>query len=334
MKADELSFVNLQLAGMLKSGIPLEASLKQICENMRAGQLREELRLLEADLAAGVPLNDAIAKRQLPELYIQMIRVGAKSNNLPGVLTLMADYYERLNSLWTRLKGLLVYPLIVVASAFVVSTVLAIIYSRFIGELGEALSETVFSSKKTMSMGALIFSAWLPAVVLGLAATLIVGVLALPPLRRVLRWKIPGFKEVKLWQTASAFNLLLDKGCTFGEAVDFVSALEKSTPAAKELAAWKSAQVQGVGSFAKVAPYGKAFPPFFRWLVVGGGENLATGFKNAADVYYQRALYRIEVMLYSVLPVSAIMLGGLVLMQIAPLVALFKTMMSATDTLD
>src|SRR5256885_7805883 len=49
MKLEELAFVNQQLAGMLKSGIPLEGALRQLCANMRRGQLRVELEALEAD---------------------------------------------------------------------------------------------------------------------------------------------------------------------------------------------------------------------------------------------------------------------------------------------
>ena len=95
MKLEEFAFVNQQLAGMLKSGIPLEGALRQLCGDMRRGALRTELELLEADLAQGVPLAAALAKRKLPEFYSRMLQVGVAANNLPGVLTLLADYYEQ-----------------------------------------------------------------------------------------------------------------------------------------------------------------------------------------------------------------------------------------------
>ena len=43
-----------------------------------------------------------------------MILVGVKSGDLPGALTMLADYYQRQSNIWTRLKGLIVYPLIMV----------------------------------------------------------------------------------------------------------------------------------------------------------------------------------------------------------------------------
>ena len=118
VKYDELAFLNQQLAGMLKAGIPLEAALRQLCLSMRRGRLRSELEALQADLTQGTPLESALAGRRLPDFYKEMVRVGAKSNNLPAILTLLADYYQRVHALWTRLKTLLIYPLIVLVILF------------------------------------------------------------------------------------------------------------------------------------------------------------------------------------------------------------------------
>ena len=87
MKLDEFAFFNQQLAAMLRDGIPLEGALRRLCQEMRAGLLRTELQSLEADLAKGTPMADALQPRQLPELYKRMILVGVKSSDLPGALT-------------------------------------------------------------------------------------------------------------------------------------------------------------------------------------------------------------------------------------------------------
>ena len=44
MKYDEFAFFNQQLAAMLRDGIPLEGSLKRLCQEMHAGKLRDELQ--------------------------------------------------------------------------------------------------------------------------------------------------------------------------------------------------------------------------------------------------------------------------------------------------
>src|SRR5262245_16122088 len=127
MNYDEFAFFNHQLAAMLRDGIPLEGALKQLCAGMKAGPLRNEMTQLENDLARGTPLQEAIKHRALPEFYLRMVTVGVRSNDLPGMLTLLADYYQRANSVWNRLKGLLVYPFLVL----LVSLGLTVIVSRF-----------------------------------------------------------------------------------------------------------------------------------------------------------------------------------------------------------
>ena len=121
MKHDEFAFFNQQLAAMLRDGIPLEGALRRLCQEMRAGSLRDELQALEGDLAKGVPMAEALVPRQLPELYKRMIVIGVKGGDLPGALTMLADYFQRQSNLWTRLKGLMVYPLIVLFMAFCLS---------------------------------------------------------------------------------------------------------------------------------------------------------------------------------------------------------------------
>src|SRR5436190_12684430 len=121
MNHEQLAFFNQQLAAMIQSGLPLESSLKQLSSSMHRGSLRAEIEQLEADLAQGAPLEEALGRRKLPELYVAMLRAGIKSNDLPGVLTLAADYYGNLHTTWLRLKGLLVYPGIVLVTSLLVS---------------------------------------------------------------------------------------------------------------------------------------------------------------------------------------------------------------------
>src|SRR5262245_29998894 len=134
MNYDEFAFFNQQLAVMLQEGIPLEGALKQLSEGIRTGQLRTEIEQLQAELSGGIPLKDALRRRKLPQLYARMLEVGARSNDLPGVLTLLADHYHRTNALWTRLKGLMVYPLLVVLVSLGLTVMLALIFGHFLTE--------------------------------------------------------------------------------------------------------------------------------------------------------------------------------------------------------
>ena len=62
----------------------------------------------------------------------------------------------------------------------------------------------------------------------------------------------------------------------------------------------------------------RPFPPLFLWLVQNGGEDVAAGFQKAADIYQNRAAFRIELALYGALPISILLLGQMVFWQAAP----------------
>jgi len=320
MNYDEFAFFNQQLAAMLREGIPLEGALKQLCAGMRSGPLRAEIEQLEADLARGTPLKEALARRALPDLYRQMIQIGARSNDLPGVLTLLADHYHRANALWTRLKGLLVYPLIVILVSLGLTLLISLNFSRFLSQFGTELAPQPILT---------IPSIWMPPIVLTLVALLGVAAVCIPSWRARLRWRLPAFREASLAQLASAMALMLKNGTTLPEALALAEALESATPAAKALAHWRQLVEAGQGKPAEWTGDSRPFPPLFLWLVQKGGENVAAGFQKAAEIYQARASYRIEIALYGALPVSILLLGEMVLWQAIPLVRSMTWIMNA-----
>ena len=76
MNLDELAFVNRQLAGMLRDGLPLEGALRGTVKELKSDALRTELSALEADLAQGMPLPVAIERRKFPVVYRRLVRAG------------------------------------------------------------------------------------------------------------------------------------------------------------------------------------------------------------------------------------------------------------------
>src|SRR5437867_1393490 len=317
MNWDEFAFLNQQLAGMLKTGIPLEGALRQLCETMRRGRLRTELELLQADLARGAPLREAVAARKLPELYARMVQVGQQGNDLPGMLTLLADYYHRLNAIAARLKGLMVYPAIVLVTAIALFAFLTWLYATLIETL---LPEFQESSMMPYGLPGRI---WLPVIWLCLLSAAFVVALLVPRCRAWLRWRLPAFKEAGCSQFAASMKLILQNGGQLRDALAFMQQLERGTAAGAELERWQTRLAEGHGKFAQLAAGGKIFPPLFVWLVAQTGEDLAEGFGRAAEIYYARAAHRVEMLLYAALPVAVLVLGAVIFLQTYPLLRMF-----------
>lgn len=332
MKLDEFAYLNQQLAGMLRAGIPLEGALRQTCATLQSGRLRTELQALESDLASGVPLGQAIARRQLPEFYTRMLELGAQTRDLPGLLTLLADYYQRVHLTWTRLQGLIFYPALVLFFSFVVSLLAATIFSRFRDEMYQSFGGLAASMPTPGAEFLIRASLWLPVTMTALLAGSMAVCLAVPRWRESLRWRLPGFREARLANLASSIHLLLRGGCPLDTALRLVEQLERDTPAGPEIARWRSRLAEGLTGFPQLAGGGRIVPPLFVWLVAASGENWIDGFHHAAEVYHERAGRRAELLLYAVLPTSVLALGGLIIVQLFPLARVFA--MFARDLID
>jgi type II secretory pathway component PulF len=319
MKESELAFFNQQLASMLSAGIPLEPGLRQLCVTMRNGPLRAELELLEKDLSEGVPLAKAVARRNLPDFYIRLLEVGARGNDLPGLLTLIADYYESGAAVWTQLKGLMIYPVIVLVLSFAFSAWVAVLNHQFSIFLAQDRATVNFwTSKAPPDYNYGQSYLWAPPLMLAAVSFPALAAVGLPGLRRKLVWRVPAFREASLARFAAAMELLLRAGSTFPEAVSLMEATERGTPAATDLALWKNRCAEGSGKFNAIAEGSTVFPPMFTWLVAGAGEDLAAGFGRAATTYRARAIYQTNVLLYAVLPASLLFLGLMILTQVYP----------------
>lgn len=324
MNHDEFAFFNQQLATMLRDGIPLESALQRLCADMRQGPLRSELQALQQDLARGIPLAEAAVARQLPELYRRMLQVGARSNNLPAILTMLADYYHRGNLIWTRLKGLMVYPAIVLVGSLFLSGFLAFLVHHL---TAETTADVGFFAGRAMPN--LFIGIWIAPVLLTIATLVVLSLILVPSLRRQWRWRIPAFRESAFAQSASAMALMLKNGVPLDDALQLMQQVEQGTNAGAEFTRWRQRLAAGNARFTEIAANGIVFPPLFVWTVSQSHENLAAGFERAADLYQARANYRSEMLMYSALPCSVLALGLVIISQIQPVIAAFTAMMNA-----
>ncbi len=121
------------LATLLKNGLPLLNALnlaKEVVGNQRLFGLLVET---SEDLKHGRGLAGPLAKRQaLPELALQMIRVGEEAGSLDVMLAKVASLYERetrasIQRLLTLLEPVLIIGLGVIVAGIILSILLAIL---------------------------------------------------------------------------------------------------------------------------------------------------------------------------------------------------------------
>ena len=176
-----------------------------------------------------------------------------------------------------------------------------------------------------------ILGTWLPVIALALVFVALVCALLIPRCRHWLRWHLPGFKEVSLSTVASSCGLMLEGGSDLNTSLGLLREMERGTGAGEELALWQKRLAEGYRDMAAVTAQCKTFPPLFVWLIANSKDDLVGGFVRAAEIYYHRAVHRIEMVLYAALPVAVLALGLMILCQILPV---FLALIRFMDYLD
>ncbi len=313
MKLDELAFFNQQLAGMLKAGIPLEGSLRQLAAGMGKGKFRDEVQALEQKLAGGQTLEAAIEASRLPDFYKRMLIAGRAAEALPQVLLLLADYYQQASVLASRIKGVLFYPGIVILGSWLLSIMIWILYGALKGHLSVLFDAGWLTSQAPSNF---VLGMIMPSVVISVAAVAYLVVMLTPSLRRMLMWKVPGLKEASVARLAHLFGMMLQSGCSLKETLPVLSRLERGTEVQRMIHDWEQAIARGTNRFEALEPAKNSpLPPLFFWLVGTDRENWTTGLLRAASIYHHRARNKLELILAAALPVCVIFLGVLILYQ-------------------
>lgn len=135
VKTKDITLITRQLATMLDSGIALLRAINIIEKQMEKPKLQEAFASIKNDVSSGIPLSDALAKypRYFDKLYISMVRAGEASGSLDVVLSRLAQSMEEAEALKGRVKGAMIYPLVVISVSIIIVIVLMVaVIPRFI----------------------------------------------------------------------------------------------------------------------------------------------------------------------------------------------------------
>jgi type IV pilus assembly protein PilC len=108
-----------QLSLMLRTGINILRALEVIINGESHAALREAWVCVMARVSSGHPLSDAMASQPLladPTL-ISLLLAGELSGNVAETLERYGDYLERSLTLTRRMRGILIYPSILIIGA-------------------------------------------------------------------------------------------------------------------------------------------------------------------------------------------------------------------------
>lgn len=111
-----------QIAIMLNAGLTLVDSLEILKKQTVKLPLKKMIEAIDAKIKGGSSFSVALKdyKSNFSNLYISLVRSGEASGKLGEILLRLADNLEKEREFKSKLRGSLVYPIIIVISMFIV----------------------------------------------------------------------------------------------------------------------------------------------------------------------------------------------------------------------
>ena len=110
-----------QLSTLQDAGLAILRSLR-ILEGQQKGNMRRVIGLVADDIEGGATLSEAMSKHPkcFDRLFVNMIAAGEVGGVLDIILSRVAEFMEKSQRLKAKVKGAMVYPIVVLTAAFVI----------------------------------------------------------------------------------------------------------------------------------------------------------------------------------------------------------------------
>ncbi len=130
-----------QFATLITSGVTIVKALDILYQQSEDRVLKGVIGQIYEGVQKGESLSDAFRKRRgaFPELLINMVEAGEASGTLDNVMIRMADNFEKENKLRNKIRGAMIYPIVLMTLTIVVVIILlTFVLPTFIGLIESA----------------------------------------------------------------------------------------------------------------------------------------------------------------------------------------------------
>lgn len=124
----DIAYFARQLTAMMRSGVPLMQSLELIGSGHEKAGMQTLIKKIREDIESGADLGTALSNhpKHFDDLFVSLVKAGEHSGSLEDMLEKIATYKEKTESMKSKVKKAMMYPLMVLVMAIVVSTIMLI----------------------------------------------------------------------------------------------------------------------------------------------------------------------------------------------------------------
>lgn len=145
VKEKDIVLFTRQFATMIDAGLPLVQCLDILSGQTVNRKFKDILRQVKSDVESGSTFADALKRhpQTFDELFVNLVAAGEVGGILDTILNRLSAYIEKAMKLKKRVKGAMVYPVVVMVIAVAVVAVLLIvvipIFEQMFEDMGGAL---------------------------------------------------------------------------------------------------------------------------------------------------------------------------------------------------
>jgi type IV pilus assembly protein PilC len=145
VKEKDIVLFTRQFATMIDAGLPLVQCLDILAGQTDNRTFKKMLRQIKSDVESGSTFADALKKhpKTFDELFVNLIAAGEVGGILDTILNRLSAYIEKAMKLKKKVKGAMVYPMVVMVIAVAVVAVLLIfvipIFQKMFEDFGGGL---------------------------------------------------------------------------------------------------------------------------------------------------------------------------------------------------
>ena len=335
-KSDVANFTR-QLATMVNSGLPLTEALLILRSQTKSSMQKVTSQIL-ANVEEGEALSSAFAKYPhiFTKTYVSLIKSGEMGGVMDEVLVRLADDLEKSQEFSGRIKGALIYPMIVVVGMVIVAFVMVLFVIPRLTSLYEQFdAELPISTKILIGISKIAMNYW-PFVIAGVGM-FIYGFKAYKATEAGTKtldnliFKIPIVgdlqKQIILTDLTRTLSLMIASGVSILEGLTISAEVVSNKTISEALLDAAKMVEKGFPVAFAFAKHPEAFPFILSQMVAVGEEtgNMDEVLKKVSHVFEVESDQKLKALTAAVEPVILLVLGvGVALLVVSIILPIYN----------
>lgn len=341
IKIKDISIFCRQFYTMLNAGVTIVSCLDILREQTESKALKKIMSEVYDDVVRGTSFTESMYKHKndFPELLLSMIEAGEISGNLDGIMDRMAIHYENENKINKKIKGAMIYPVILaILSVSVVTLLLTFVMPTFVEMFEGSDVALPLPTRILMRISDLLRNYWYVAI--GIIAAIVYTVRRYMKTvngrynidKMILKLPVAGksMKKIATSRFSRTLSTLMYSGVPLIESLDIVGRVIGNKVIQSKLMVVKDEISRGTDLSGPMKQI-KEFPLMLTHMVEIGEQSGSIDeiMEKTADFYDEEVDAAIKAMTTMLEPIMiiimAVVIGGMVVAMVLPMFEMVNT---------